>query len=63
MAPVNAPLWPSVACGNEGMKFVFAVMQIYLMTNVRSKDPHLSEWTTKNWSCSYYGAVMDQFRV
>ena len=35
MAPVNAPLWPSVACGNEGMKFVFAVMQIYLMCALR----------------------------
>jgi hypothetical protein len=38
MAPVNAPLWPSVACGNEGMKHSLdcAVM---LMCALRNPAP------------------------
>jgi hypothetical protein len=40
MAPIDAPLWPSVACGNEGTKHPLislgcAVMQFWLMYALR----------------------------
>lgn len=42
MAPIDAPLWPEVWCGNEGTKhskFTW-LRRDTVLVNVRSKDPH-----------------------